>query len=262
VLNRIVARLVAGPDFRGKFLLMRALLRPLDGQVLRSGYGPLLRVDAGDATSRFSLRCTGDYDPVFAEVSRLRPGMAFVDIGANVGLFSIVAAERVGPSGSVAAFEPNPPIFAKLLENLALNGAVIVSPFNLAVGADNGSATFDSGPQGHSGRAHLAPAGSARVEQISGDAFLNLVEPLTGARPTMVKIDVEGAEAMVIGSMRKLLERPRLETVVVEVDGANLSRFGASPTDLYEAMARLGFEPKLGLLARPHYDEVFRRAPI
>jgi hypothetical protein len=67
---------------------------------------------------------------------------------------------------------------------------------------------------------------------------------------------------VVIGSMRKLLERPRLETVVVEVDGANLSRFGASPTDLYEAMARLGFAPKLGLLARPHYDEVFRRAPI
>jgi FkbM family methyltransferase len=257
LLASVIAHIIAAPDFPGKDRLLRQLLKPLTGRFLRSGYGPWLRVEAGDATSRFSLRCTRDYDAVFAEVDRLRPGMAFIDVGANAGLFTIVAAERVGDAGAVLAFEPNPPAFAALTANLGRNGVRNAHPFELALGPETASVAFDPGPAGHSGKAHLAADGPLRVEQAGPEKALALLDPLIGERPTMIKIDVEGAEAQVVEALSPLLRRPQVETAIVEIDGGNLARFGTTPEAVYGAMSRFGFSPKRGPGAAQHYDEVF-----
>ncbi|HEV2867357.1 MAG TPA: FkbM family methyltransferase [Allosphingosinicella sp.] len=260
LLGSVIAHLIAAPDFRGKDWLLRQLLRPLTGRFLRSGYGPWLRVDAADATCRFSLRCTRDYDPVFAEVDRLRPGMAFIDVGANAGLFTIVGAERVRDAGAVVAFEPNPPAFAALTANLGRNGVRNAHAFELALGPETASVAFDPGPAGHSGKAHLAAAGPLRVEQAGPEKVLALLDPLIGERPTMIKIDVEGAEARVVEALGPLLRRAQVETAIVEIDSGNLARFGAAPEAVYAAMSRFGFGPRRGPGAAEHYDEVFARS--
>lgn len=255
----LIGLIIAAPDFRGKDSLLRRLLEPLTGDFLRSGYRPWLRVRGADLTNRFALRCTHNYDRVWAEVERLRAGMAFLDIGANAGIFSLVAARRVGPSGAVIAFEPAEALFADLLANLARNGASNVHPFNLAVGSESGTIRFEPGPPGHSGVARISADGPCQVKQIGPADLVDLIEPLIGRRRTMVKIDVEGAEGLAVAALAPLLRRPQVTSAIVEIDPVHLSRYGTSPDVLYARMATMGFVPFVGLGAFNHYDEIFTK---
>jgi hypothetical protein len=71
-------------------------------------------------------------------VSHLREGMTVMDVGANLGLYSLLISRAVGPSGKVYAFEPVPEIFARLKEHIALNNATNVIPVPIALSDEKG----------------------------------------------------------------------------------------------------------------------------
>lgn len=139
-------------------------------------------------------RCLGwnpeEYGAFRASV---RPGDVVIDAGANVGAYTLLFAQWVGPSGRVFAFEPAPETRASLERHLRLNGLVDrVEIVPAAIAAENGEARF--AVDGHGGASHLFPvpesAGVIEVATTSIDAFC----AKRRIQPNLVKIDVEGAE--------------------------------------------------------------------
>lgn len=259
----LVSHLIGLPEFKGKGTAIRQALRLIDGQAVRSRYGPLMRVRAGDLTNFFCIsgRNASEYGDVYEELTRsLKPGMAFLDIGANVGLFSLIASRIVGASGVVVAFEPSLSVFSDLVGNAALNGLRNFFPFNLAISKTTSLTRFQSGSTSHTGVGHISESGDIAVLQVDLGDMTPLLDTLLGDRPIVMKIDVEGAEAWVLEGLRSFLATHNVVKAVVEISPDQLARFGSTPEDVYQAFEAAGFTGQLGRGARTHYNEVFVRA--
>jgi len=223
-----------------------------------------MRIDYDDFTNFASIAgiYPSDYDDVFAEVCNLEPGMAFIDIGAGHGVFSLVAGKQVDVDGVILAFEPNLRSFTFLVSNAVKNRLSSFYPFNAAVGRRTGVANLEPGPESHSGIGQLAPNGTVRVLLINFTDYQRQFDELLGSRRIVVKIDVEGHEAHVLTSMLNLLQRPSVEKVIVEVDEQNLRQHGSTAMEIYGIMKGAGFRDRRGLGAARHYNEVFVRDHI
>jgi FkbM family methyltransferase len=147
---------------------------------------------------------------------QLGQGMVFYDLGANIGFFSLLAAKLVGPRGKVFSFEPDAVVFARLKRNIERNGFLQVTPVNKGVWSTTGTATFlaadASSPDRGLGK--LAPVSTGdhlRVQCIALDDFIAESLP-----PTVVKVDVEGAEMEVLRGAVTLFGKHR-PSIVCEV---------------------------------------------
>ena len=133
----------------------------------------------------------------------IRPGMQIVDVGANVGLYSLLLAELAGDEGSVLAFEPEPNLFAMLLVNCARNEVRNVTAQQLALGQRNGRVIFQRSAF-NSGDNRLGRRTSAHepieVELVCFDDL----HP--EAAPDFIKIDVQGHELDVLSGMERALQ--------------------------------------------------------
>ena len=131
-------------------------------------------------------------------------GRVVFDVGANVGFYTLLASELVGPAGQVVAFEPVPRNLFYLREHLRLNGVENVTVIAKAVSDRAGVDAFTEGASSSEG--HIAPQGSGRVETVNLD---ELVSSGTIAAPDYIKLDVEGAELRVLEGARSLLANKR-----------------------------------------------------
>jgi FkbM family methyltransferase len=147
----------------------------------------------------------GTYEPdVVTVIQRhLRPGMVAVDCGAHIGYHTLLMAKRVSKAGRVYAFEPLPENFSVLCENIRLNGYEgIVVAENKAVGAQTGRQRFRRGQwrpddlDPLTSVSCLDPQGDLEVEVVALDDYF------AEKRVDFVKVDVEGAEAMVLNGVR------------------------------------------------------------
>jgi FkbM family methyltransferase len=164
--------------------------------------------------------------------THVQPGDVFCDVGANVGIYSLLAAKLVGSSGRVYAFEPHLGNAESLLENVTINGLTeIVEIFSVALGEHDGYGPFNyfslvrgtsqsqyGSVQDDSGR-EFTPVGREMKHSASLDALIaaGVVLP-----PHHIKIDVDGNEGAVLDGMRRLLtghNRPR--TIQVEMNPRN-----------------------------------------
>jgi FkbM family methyltransferase len=152
----------------------------------------------------------GTYEPdVAAAIQRhLRPGMIAVDCGAHIGYHTLLMAKCVGKMGRVYAFEPLSENFSVLCENIALNGYEgIVTAENKAVGAQTGRQRFRRGqwrsddPDPLTSVSRLDPQGELEVEVVALDDYF------ADKRADFIKVDVEGAEGMVLEGAQRLLQR-------------------------------------------------------
>lgn len=179
--------------------------------------GTEVAVDVTDATGRLHYFYGEPYEPELtrAVVACLHPGDVFIDVGANIGFFSVLAAARVGPSGRVIAFEPHPGARAIFQQALGANGfADIVDVIPEAVGAAGAAArlfvTFDSvlstvDPARAPLRDEYSFSTTVDVAMTSLDAWL-AARPALHARLRAIKIDVEGTEEDVVLGLRNTLE--------------------------------------------------------
>jgi FkbM family methyltransferase len=149
----------------------------------------------------------------------IRPGDTLYDVGANIGLISILTA--LHPSGAsvrVHSFEPEPRNFAHLRRNLELNGlGHRVQAHAVALGAEEGEAVLHvRGAEGegrHSIATDKGSSGSIRVPLTTADEFARSI----GEPPDIVKIDVEGAEGRVLRGMEDLLQSGRPRELLLEI---------------------------------------------
>jgi len=166
---------------------------------------------------------------VFRQV--LRPGDCMIDVGANLGFYTLAAARRVGPAGRVFAFEAAQRTYRRLKRNLLLSRARNVDARHCAVSDRGGSATLHGASDAHSGLASLraAPAADGAAETVACVALDGLLNEIPATR--LVKIDVEGAEFAVLRGMRGLLRRDK-PFVIFELTDAFLRELGQSAAEV------------------------------
>jgi FkbM family methyltransferase len=169
----------------------------------------------------------------------VRPGMQVVDVGANIGLYSLLLARLVGRSGSVLAFEPEPNLFAILRENCVTNEAMNIVPFQCALDRAKGIAPFHRSVF-NSGDNRLGPASMGRkAVEVNVDRFDDL-QP--DCRPDFVKIDVQGHELAALSGMERALSASLNVRIFFEFSPTALRKAGTAPDLLLEFFRERGFE--------------------
>lgn len=141
--------------------------------------------------------------------SRLKQGDVFVDVGANIGFDSLLAARTVGPAGSVVAVEASPMIFDRLLETLRLNGSPAnVRPINKAVSERVGVLDLFAGPQHNIGLTTTVRRGEMpQLASVEAAPLGDLLRVDEMARARLIKIDVEGGEIEVLAGLLDCIDR-------------------------------------------------------
>ncbi len=173
-----------------------------------------------------------DERPVLADLlSRLEPDDVFYDVGAYIGSYTCLAATALS-EGEVVTFEPRREKAMHIEANLTRNG--LQADVRLeALSDENGEATFST-----DGVAQISETGTEQVVLKNGD---ELVETGEVPPPTVIKLDVEGAELDAIRGLEATLSRPECRLVYCEVHPTFLDEYGADEDDVLTALEECGF---------------------
>jgi FkbM family methyltransferase len=188
------------------------------------------------ANSRHRDLVVDRYEPAVSKLIReyLKPGMTFVDVGANIGIFTLLGARLVGTEGRVLALEPMPDNFRILRANVALNGLSNVSCIPKAGGAAPGKARLFLSTYGGSHSMTENPPG------FTGDVLevdIVRLDAMTGfPHIDLLKIDVEGSELEVIEG----LGRVSVGRIVLEYNSERMRQRGLSGEEFLRRLERLG----------------------
>lgn len=216
------------------------LLIGRDAYPVISFEGMKLKTNGDDVVVTIAL-VNGNYEPFTLRIFRalIREAMGkvdagsfvFADLGANIGIFTVVAA-GIDSRLKVFAFEPNPVSYEILRDNINLNGLVNATAVNAAVGETGGTASLDVSSYS-AGMYSIYGKGSKRVDVavVSLDGFFSE----QGIRPRLVKADVEGYEPLVLRGMKKILQTGPL-WMIIEFNPELLKRGGKDAVEFLKEL--------------------------
>ncbi len=183
------------------------------------------------------------YEPLETEIFKqeIKPGQTVLDIGANIGYYTLIAAKLVGPGGRVYAFEPDPANFQLLKKNVEQNGYENVTLVNRAVADRNGSAKLylnETNKGDH--RIYDSKDGrpSITIQMIRLDEFFKKIDK----KVHFIKMDIQGAEAAALNGMKGLIRRNRPLKLVSEFSPGSLKLFKQDPWKYLQTLQKLGFK--------------------
>jgi len=225
-----------------------ALRRVLAWQVSsRLAPGPIAVSFVNDSELLVSAGMTGatgniytglhEFEDMSFVLHALRDDDVFVDVGANVGSYTILAGAVVG--AKCLAFEPIPETYRHLIRNINLNGiGATVAAQNIGIGNEDGELRFSSDLDtvNHVLGASEESAGGVAVPVKTLDAVA------ADSHPAVIKIDVEGFETSVIDGGSATLRSESLLAVVMELNGSG-ARYGFDENALHQKMLKLAFQP-------------------
>ena len=182
------------------------------------------------------------YEPELAYLEEvLSPGKVFIDVGANFGVYTLVASKLVGAAGKVFAFEPTAQSFAILGQNVALNHSANVRAFQVALTQTRGKAWLYHGwdPVGNS--LGMDPLCGNQGEEVQTESLDNLLEENGIDRVDVIKVDVEGAEELVLRGATRTITNNR-PVVIFEYNPGCSARLSLSPYGARDFLESLGYE--------------------
>lgn len=193
-----------------------------------------------------------EYDDMMFTLRYLRPGDTFIDVGANIGFYSLLASS-VNAGAPVVAFEPHPVACSRLRENAGINSFGNIRVREAAAGSAAGSAmlTSDLGERNRIRAEAGANDRSVHVPVVTLDGELAElgIDPLSVA---LVKIDTEGFEANVLAGARRLLDARPGPVWMVELTGLG-TRYGSDDAALHVMFAERGYRPLVYVAARRRF---------
>ncbi|MFC5245975.1 FkbM family methyltransferase [Streptomyces nigrescens] len=214
-------------------------------RLVRTRFGAAMAVDTQDLIQRF-VYLFGLWEPHMTHwlQRRLRPGDTYIDVGANVGYFSLLASQLVGEEGRVVAIEASPTFHARVLQHAEINGCSNLRTVNAAVADERKTVTLILASSSNMGAASIVPYGGPAESTLDVEAYplpqLLDADDIAGAR--VIKIDVEGAEGAVIRGLAPVLDKLRPDAeITVEVTPERMEALGESPGELLTTMREHGF---------------------
>ena len=165
----------------------------------------------------------------------LRDNDVFVDVGANIGSYTILASAEIGAKS--ISIEPVPITFSHLKDNIALNNiGDLVETHNIGLAGSTGSIKFTENLDTTN---HVVTNGDKNVIEVQVDILDSIVNT---SNPCLIKIDVEGYESEVLKGASKTLINPSLKVLIVELNGSG-KRYGYSDDDVHKTITDAGFFP-------------------
>jgi len=185
----------------------------------------------------------GEWEPTVSRTIAqiLRPGDVFVDIGANIGYFSLLASGIVGGRGQVIAFEPLSENVACLLDTCSRNQAHNIVCLSLALNDVGGLVTLHLPDDGQVGLTSIRPVGT-RTRRVLACRLDGILDESLFAQVRLIKLDVEGAEMNVLNGMERLFERGHRPFVICEVTDAFTRSLGSSASMLVQRFASYNYQ--------------------
>jgi FkbM family methyltransferase len=209
------------------------------------------------------------YEPnlTYFLLNKLQRGECFVDIGANIGYFSLLASSRVGGSGKVIAVEAAPETFRLLQDNIERNHCTNVAAYNLAATADDCRVRIVRTDARNIGANTITPGTADDEASVQGASIVKILGADIG-RVNVIKIDIEGSEAPVLKDIIENLDKfPARLTIITELGpqsaqaAAELCQAGfklyALPNDY-----SIGHLLVRGYLAKSHEHEFSVTRPV
>ncbi|MYT12309.1 methyltransferase, FkbM family [Streptomyces sp. SceaMP-e96] len=214
-------------------------------RLVRTRFGAAMAVDTQDLIQRF-VYLFGLWEPHMTHwlQRRLRPGDTYIDVGANVGYFSLLASQLVGEEGRVVAIEASPTFHARVLQHAEINGCNNLRTVNAAVADERKTVTLILASSSNMGAASIVPYGGPAEFTLDVEAYplpqVLDADDIAGAR--VIKIDVEGAEGAVIRGLAPVLDKLRPDAeITVEVTPERMENLGDSADELLAIMREHGF---------------------
>ena len=251
---------------RGRYVLMNWLCRRRAARPFESPLGVTrdrvrFACDLRDAIAREAC-FMGHYEPLETALVRslLKPGMTFIDVGANWGYFTLLAASMVGATGRVVSLEPHPTLYRLLEQNVERNRFEWVTTLRVAAAGEEGEMNLAGYAGGDSNRGvsrltrgvesqgpnyHVK---TGRLETLLDDAGVGEVD--------LLKMDIEGGEGDVIPTLRDGLARARYKHILLELHPRALAAQGIDAAGLVEEIKGQGYRA----WRLDHSAETFRRA--
>jgi FkbM family methyltransferase len=198
--------------------MMAPAIRP--PQTISTRYGFDMIVTTDYDTIDYQLYAHGIYEAGTLNIISqcLNEGDIFIDVGANIGLMTLLGARRVGPSGGVYAFEPAPATFGLLQDNISLNQMKNIHAMNVGLGSAQGVEVIYSNRQNNRGMISFVEKepGAAEVDEVPVQTLDEFWEEKSNGPVKMIKIDVEGWELEVLKGAQALLSHTEAPILCVE----------------------------------------------
>jgi FkbM family methyltransferase len=246
MISQLVIDALRPYNFRGKLRLLDPVV-PRSGERKSAVFGYEVRLDLGEAIQRWVYM--GAFEP--GETARirewLRPGMTFLDVGANVGYFTLLAASRVGPGGSVHAIEPSPYAFNKLEQTVRSNGIGQVKLHRMGLSDAAGELTLYVQPRDagfHSPT--MSAAGGGEPVRVPVERLDESLDEWNVEVVDLMKMDVEGHESHVLRGAGDALASGRIRAVLCEFNEHWLRSQGSSSAEMYGLLTDAGFVDRDG----------------
>ncbi len=177
-----------------------------------------------------------EFNDMFFLLHFLRKKDLFVDIGANIGSYTVLSSSHV--EANTISIEPVPSTFSNLINNISINHIHDkVKALNVALGAQKGNIAFTSGLDTVN---HVATDSEKDTIMVNIET---LDDVLIGEEiPTLLKIDVEGFETEVINGAKRTINDVGLKAIIIELNGSG-ARYGYSEIKIHEILTTAGFKP-------------------
>jgi len=212
--------------------------------IARGGY--VFRCDLRDAIAR-EVCFTGCYEPQETALVQalLKPGMTFVDVGANWGYFTLIGAHLVGAYGRVISLEPEPRLFKLLSENLTRNALHQVTALQVAAADKPGMLTLEGYDErdGNFGVSrivgnfpevkHALPVMAQTLDDLFDQLGLRAID--------LLKMDIEGAEGLALTGLGRSLAERRAKRLLLELHPSRLAEHGNSCSEVLDRLRDAGY---------------------
>ena len=229
-------------SFRGKYRLSNIIVPKVGARTTRI-FGSSMELDLSDYIQRSMYAGLYEVEDVAWFRTVLRPGMVFVDVGANVGFYTALGASIVGKGGRVLAFEPDPYAFGKLDRFVRCNDLSQVECKALALSDQAHSLTLFVPPKsyGNHNPSTAQYCNDMIAQKIPATTLDRCFENLGLNSIDLLKIDVEGHELRVLLGGQRCIGEGRVKRILCEFNEKMLSLNDTSSHELYEWLSTAGY---------------------
>ena len=217
----------------------------------RTAYGCKIFLDTRDMTLVPHIILNGIWEPAVTRVITdfLQPGQRVLEVGSNLGWYTLLIAHHIGPSGRLISFEANADLAKFTFDSICINGFTErVQLHSLAVSDKTGETTFYVRGR-HLGNSSLGKASQEHLDELY-DSLQSIVTPTVALdtflqgndrKIDLMKIDVEGAEPLVFKGMEQILRENENITIIMEYSPLQMQGIGLDPAEAMSMLFQLGF---------------------
>jgi len=229
-----------------KYPIIRKLFNMMNYFVLSQLKESLIKINGQimylDKKDSLNLSFNRNYESVEIEIVKkeIKEGATVIDIGANIGYYTLIFAQLAGKNGKVFAFEPDPKNFQILKKNIEINGHKNVILEEKAISNKEGNLKLFLSKDNH-GMHRIYPSkfceASIDISSIKLDNYFK-----NNMKIDFIKIDIEGAEYDALKGMTSLIEKNKKLTILIEFAPASIEEFGGRPEEVLDFFIDKGFD--------------------